>query len=89
MWVCRLPVHIAPAGWTVFSFKTCREVRIRRSPVGADAHIGPLGSHGFAVDSRKNRCGLRADRVVRPYGIRVHRSFAANGCDRHRPLQRL
>ena len=19
MWVCRLPVHIAPAGWTVFS----------------------------------------------------------------------
>ena len=43
------------------------QLRICRSHVGADAHIGPLDSHGFAGDSRKNRCGLRADRVVRPY----------------------
>ena len=36
-------------------------------PVGADAHIGPLGSNEFAAASRKNRYILRADRVVRPY----------------------
>ncbi len=35
--------------------------------VGADAHIGPLGSCEFAEGFRKNRCILRADRVVRPY----------------------
>ena len=35
--------------------------------VGADAHIGPLGSYGFAADFRKKRYNLRADRAVRPY----------------------
>ncbi len=35
--------------------------------VGADAHIGPLGSCEFAEDFRKKRPVLRADRVVRPY----------------------
>ena len=35
--------------------------------VGADAHIGPLGSCEFVEGFRKNRCILRADRVVRPY----------------------
>ena len=35
--------------------------------VGADAHIDPLGSCEFAEGFRKNRCILRADRVVRPY----------------------
>ena len=30
-------------------------------------HIGPLGSCRLVADSQKNRCSLRADRVVRPY----------------------
>ena len=38
--------------------------------VGADAHIGPLGSCEFAEDCRKMQCNLRADRVVRPYMVR-------------------
>ena len=37
--------------------------------VGADAHIGPLGSCEFAENLVKNRYILRADRVVRPYGV--------------------
>ena len=41
---------------------------IRAVSVGADAHIGPLGSYEFAEDFRKKRYILRADRVVRPYG---------------------
>ena len=35
--------------------------------VGVDDHIDPLGSCEFAEGFRKNRCILRADRVVRPY----------------------
>ena len=31
-------------------------------------HIGPLGSCRLVADSHKNRCSLRVDRVVRPYG---------------------
>ena len=41
---------------------------IRAVSVGADAHIGPLGSYEFAEDFRKKRYIPRADRVVRPYG---------------------
>ena len=37
--------------------------------VGADAYIGPLKCCGFASDFRKNGRFLRADRVVRPYGV--------------------
>ena len=33
-------------------------MRIRRSPVGADAHIGPLGSCRLVADSHKNRSGF-------------------------------
>ena len=32
-------------------------------------HIGPLGSCEFAENLVKNRYILRADRVVRPYGV--------------------
>ena len=35
--------------------------------VGADAHIGPLGSHEFAVDYRKNGAFRRADVGIGPY----------------------
>ena len=42
----------------------------RERSVGADAHIGPLGSDEFAEDFQKKRHILRADRVVRPYEIR-------------------
>ena len=31
------------------------------APVGADAHIDPLGSYEFAKDSRKNGTFCRAD----------------------------
>ena len=42
--------------------------KFAQHPVGADAHIGPLGSYEFAEDFRKKRYILRADRVVRHYG---------------------
>ena len=34
--------------------------------VGADAHIGPLGSREFSKVPIKNQCILRADRSIRP-----------------------
>ena len=34
--------------------------------VGADAHIGPLGSREFSRVPIKNQCILRADRSIRP-----------------------
>ena len=37
MWVCRLPVHIAPAGWTVFSEIFGKFAAAQRADVG----IGP------------------------------------------------
>ena len=36
--------------------------------VGADAHIGPLGSYEFAADFRKNGAICRADVGIGPYG---------------------
>ena len=36
-------------------------------PVGADAHIGPLGSYEFAEDYRKNGAICRADVGIGPY----------------------
>ena len=41
-------------------------------------HIGPLGSCRFVADSHKNRCSLRADRVVRPYGKPRERIIGAS-----------
>ena len=38
-----------------------------KSCVGADASVGPEKCCEFAGGFRKNRCILRADRVVRPY----------------------
>ena len=35
--------------------------------VGADAHIGPLGSCEFAADFRKNGAFCRADVGIGPY----------------------
>ena len=37
--------------------------------VGADAHIGPLGSYEFAVDYRKNGAFCRADVGIGPYRV--------------------
>ena len=39
--------------------------------VGADAHIGPLKCCDFASDFHKIGRFLRADRVVRPYGMKI------------------
>ena len=67
MWVCRLPVHIAPAGWTVFSEIFGKFAAAQRADVG----IGPYIKTGRCIRMRpsfsQNRCILRADRVVRPY----------------------
>ena len=56
MWVCRLPVHIAPAGWTVFSEIFGKFAAAQRADVG----IGPYGicmsAYGFARDFRKINC---------------------------------
>ena len=41
-----------------------------RSFVGADAHIGPLKCCDFASDFHKTGQFRRADRVVRPYGVK-------------------
>ena len=40
---------------------------VRKSFVGADAHIGPLGSYEFAEDYRKNGAICRADVGIGPY----------------------
>ena len=37
--------------------------------VGADAHIGPMGSYEFAVNFRKNGAFCRADVGIGPYGF--------------------
>ena len=37
--------------------------------VGADAHIGPLGSCEFAEGFRKNRCILPGGTESRPYQV--------------------
>ena len=45
-------------------------------PVGADAHIGPLGSYEFAEDSRENGAFCRADVGIGPYSV-LRKSAAA------------
>ena len=40
---------------------------IRAVSVGADAHIGPLGSYEFAEDSRKIGTSCGWTRGIRPY----------------------
>ena len=59
MWVCRLPVHIAPAGWTVFSEIFGKFAAAQRADVG----IGP-----YRV-LREFAAAHRADRGVRRYWI--------------------
>ena len=52
-------------------------------------HIGPLGSYEFALDFRKRHCILRADRVVRPYGVRMHRKLTVGADDSVGPFGKL
>ena len=58
MWVCRLPVHIAPAGWTVFSEIFGKFAAAQRADVG----IGPCSEKGKRLRIRpefpKNLCLL-------------------------------
>ena len=61
---------------------------IRAVSVGADAHIGPLGSYEFAEDFRKKRYILRADRVVRPYEGCAYRNFTICTSSRYVPSLR-
>ena len=46
------------------------------SVVGADAHIGPLGSYDFAGDPRKIGAFCRADVGIGPYSV-LRKSAAA------------
>ena len=63
--------------------------------VGADAHIGPLGSYEFAEDFRKKPCILRADRVVGLFDSSEFaedfrkKRYALPGRCGHRPLQNV
>ena len=57
MWVCRLPVHIGPADYTVFTEIFGEFVTSQRADVG----IGP-----YRV-LREFAAAHRADRGVRPY----------------------
>ena len=50
-------------------------------------HIGPLRNSEFAADFRKIRCGLRADRVVRPYRVRGIENFFVGADDSVGPLR--
>ena len=43
----------------------------KQGPVGADAHIGPLGSYEFSEDFRKNRCILPGGAEPRPYQLHL------------------
>ena len=44
MWVCRLPVHIAPAGWTVFSEIFGKFAAAQRADVGIGPYMTPANS---------------------------------------------
>ena len=46
--------------------------------VGADAHIGPLGSYEFAEDYRKNAAICRADVGIGPYNVSANSYCLAN-----------
>ena len=48
---------------------------MRQSSVGADAHIGPLGSYEFAIDFRKNGAICRVDVGIDPY-----EALCSGGC---------
>ena len=57
-------------------------------PVGADAHIGPLGSCEFAEDFRKNGAFCRADVGIGPYNVSANPYNLANS-DRKADLPQL
>ena len=49
MWVCRLPVHIAPAGWTVFSEIFGKFAAAQRADVGIGPHKIPANPYFPAI----------------------------------------
>ena len=53
MWVCRLPVHIAPAGWTVFSEIFGKFAAAQRADVGIGPYRTPANPYCFANFERK------------------------------------
>ena len=66
MWVCRLPVHIGPADYTVFTEIFGEFVTSQRADVG----IGPYSQMRRCIRIRRgflNKARLSADRGVRPY----------------------
>ena len=67
MWVCRLPVHIGPADYTVFTEIFGEFVTSQRADVG----IGPYSQMRRCIRIRrgflKKHGFRRADRGVRPY----------------------
>ena len=46
----------------------------------------PVGKLRIRRRFHKNQCILRADRVVRPYGVRVHRNLTVGADDSVGPL---
>ena len=60
--------------------------------VGADAHIGPLGSYEFAADFRRNSAFCRADVGIGPYGEwrnNIWRAYETGSFKRRRRDQRV
>ena len=53
MWVCRLPVHIAPAGWTVFSEIFGKFAAAQRADVGIGPYRTPANPYFPASFERK------------------------------------
>ena len=88
MWVCRLPVHIDPAGCTVFTgicgeFVTAQWADVGRRPlqqvsalpVGADDSVRPQNAVVFSEIYGEFATSSRADVGIGPY--RARRRFAA------------
>ena len=84
--LCKADDSVRPAaGSTFLRKKHGTYVRTARFGVGAEAHIGPLGSCEFAVESRKIGAFCRADVGIGPYEqtgkcIRIRQRFLYNGC---------
>ena len=93
MWVCRLPVHIDPAGCTAFTeilgeFVTSHwadrvvgpygEISMRSYPVGADDSVRPRDAPLFTEIFGKSETSHWADRGVGPYRVSANPYYPAN-----------
>ena len=93
MWVCRLPVHIDPAGCTVYTeivgeFAAAQwadrvvgpygEASMHSYPVGTDDSVRPLDAPLFTEIFGEIATSRRADVGIGPYGTPANPYFPAS-----------